>query len=59
MERFGAGAGQVEAVLRFDHAQRDTVADAPAALPVLADTTSRVACKLNRRRSPFRMLTMP
>lgn len=45
--------GQVEAVLRFDHAQRDTVADAPAALPVLADTTSRVACKLNRRRVPF------
>lgn len=49
----------MEAVLRFDQAQRDTVADAPAALPVLADTTSRVACKLNRRRSPFRMLTMP
>lgn len=45
--------GRAEAVLRFDQAQRDTVADAPAALSALADTSSRVACKLNRRRVPF------
>ena len=45
--------GRAEAVLRFDQAQRDTVADAPAALSALADTSSRVACKLNRRLLTF------
>lgn len=43
-----------EAVLRFDRAQRDTVAEATAAaLPAVADTSSRIACKLNRRRTGF------
>lgn len=45
---------RLEAVLRFDRAQRDTVAEATAAaLPAVADTSSRIACKLNRRRTGF------
>lgn len=45
---------RLEAVLRFDRAQRDTVAEvAAAAPPAVADTSSRIACKLNRRRTGF------
>lgn len=45
---------RLEAVLRFDRAQRDTVAEVTAAaLPAVADTSSRIACKLNRRRTGF------
>ena len=53
-QTFAQEPERLEAVLRFDRAQRDTVADVSVAtLPAVADTSSRIACKLNRRRAGF------
>lgn len=47
-------AADTAVVLRFDEAQREEVAEsAVTGLPEGADTSSRVVCKVNRRRKSF------
>lgn len=54
MAGLGAGARTPRSGAALDRVQRDTVAEVTAAaLPAVADTSSRIACKLNRRRTGF------